>query len=210
MGKTDAEAWRPLLPLLQLISGFAGGKYTSSLDEFVDLFVVVVEGEDEGAEFLQKVFCTRELDPEFAGLEVDAGGEIGEAAAYEIEGGLVAGNLQVFAGGILSDAVEVLLDAAAAGDLGGEALLERPQLLDEILAPADQAAAGAVLGAAALEDAPGGPFADPENLFERPAADPVGGHGAESGGAFCQFVGVQGVRPKVMLMYLLSERNQLG
>ena len=127
-----------------------------------------------------------------------------ETGCSTVDRGLVASNLLVLAAGILSDAVRIQLDAVAAGDLGGEALLERAQV-----AP-DEAAAGSLLGAAALEDAPGGPFADPENLFERPAADPVGGHGAESGGAFCQFVGVQGVRPKVMLMYLLSERNQLG
>ena len=88
----------------------------------------------------------------------------------------VAGDLLVLAAGGLDDGVEVAFEALAAFDLRAVAavLLEAAELGEEILAAADQGAAGAVGGAAAFQDAPGGPFADAERLLEGAAVDQVG------------------------------------
>src|SRR5438270_6043548 len=102
-----------------------------------------------------------------------AGGQGSEAGAQECFRDVVAGDLLVLAAGRVDDGVEVAFEALPPGDLGGIAavLLEAAQLGEEVRAAADQGAAGAVGGAAAFHDAPGGPLADAERLLEGAAVD---------------------------------------
>ena len=110
------------------------------------------------------------------GGEIDAGGQVAEAGAEEGLGRVVAGDLLVLPAGGLDDGVEVAFESVAACDLRAIAavLLEAAELGEEILAAADQGAAGAVDGAAAFHDAPGGPLADAEGFLEGAAVDEVG------------------------------------
>lgn len=80
-----------------------------------------------------------------------------------------------------SHAVEVAFDALPAGDLGGKpaVLLDGLEFFDEVVAAADQGAAGAVLGTALPQDPPSGPLADAEEFLEGAAVDEVLGQGSE-------------------------------
>src|ERR1022692_1585948 len=163
-------------------SGLA--RYTRPLlDEVLDLLEVVVEGVDHGPKLLQEVFGAEEGDAQLGGGEVDAGRQLAEAGAHQGFGGAVPGHLLMLAAGGADDAVEVLFEAIPARDLGGAALLDEAELGDEALPPADQAAAGAVVGAAAFQNAPGGPFADAQGLLERAAVDGVGRKRLQGGDA---------------------------
>ena len=128
------------------------------------------------------------------GVKSTPGGREVKQVLKRVSAVCVAGDLLVLAAGGLDDGVEVAFEAVAAGDLRAIAavLLEAAELGEEILAAADQGAAGAVGGAAAFHDAPGGPFADAERLLEGAAVDEVGGERLERGDARAEAVDVKG------------------
>jgi hypothetical protein len=85
---------------------------------------------DHSPKLLEEVLGAGKANPEFAGGEIDAGGQGREAGAEE---GLclgVAGDLLVGAAGELGNAVEVACDAVPPGDFWAEAavLLEAVEL----------------------------------------------------------------------------------
>src|SRR5208283_972793 len=119
----------------------------TALDKFLDLLEIVIQGVDNGTEFLQEVLGAMKGDSKVSGREIDARRQISKPRANQGFRLLIARHLLMLAAGVSDHPIQVAFQAVSPLDFGAEAAvcLELAQMLEQFLPPADQGATGAAL-----------------------------------------------------------------
>jgi hypothetical protein len=150
-----------------------------TFDECADLFVIVLESEDDGADGLQEVFGAEELDVQRIRRKRHVGGQILKTGIDQGEGMLSADDFGFAGVQEGAHGEELPFEALVPGDFARDRpTLRRQQLsqaFDELQPVAEQRAPGSCFGAALAEQPPGDRLGDSENFFEFAAADPADG-----------------------------------
>ena len=152
------------------------------LNELADGLVVVLQCKDYSADLLQEVLRAEEVDGEAGRGEVDAGRQLAEPAADEVDGAVLGRDLDVAGAGRREQRGQIMFRPGPATQFAVASLrLRQPfQGRDQFQPAAHEGIPGAVGGAAEAEDAPSDSLGDAEDLLEGAAVDPVRIQGPKS------------------------------
>jgi hypothetical protein len=147
------------------------------LNNLLKPLVVVQNGLRELKEMSQEVLGPEKLDPEFAGLEMDSRGQVGETAIPNIRSGR---NLDLLAGCQLAHPVELFGEAYAPQVLSAEllSLTNSLQLRHQPL-PVDEEGFSGLEAPKLAEELDGSASADTEDFLDHLSVDDGAGKGAE-------------------------------